>query len=443
MLIESPTVGKARLHSPLLSKNSKSERYRFVDEDTYVPLIIEVKKENPSLSAGNIFFEKAGPRKFIYFQPENCTVGITTCGGLCPGLNNVLRSLVVELWFNYGVKRIFGFRYGYAGMNPDNKIAPIELNPDIVDEIHDEGGTILGTSRGPQDPEKIVEYLNKLGVNILFCIGGDGTHRGAYKIFEVVKNKKLEMAIIGIPKTIDNDILYTSRSFGFNTAVEEARKVLISAHTEAKSVRYGIGLVKLMGRDSGFVACHATLASQLVNFVIIPEVPVILEGEKGFLKWLENRILAREHALIVVAEGAGSNWFGKQELSRDASGNVIHPDPGKFLRDKILNYFGSRNIPIQMKYFDPSYIIRSVPANADDVIFCDSLARNAVHAGMAGKTGITIGYINNEFVHIPIEMVIKGRKQVETTGSLWYSVLASTGQPEDALLSPELQKQQE
>lgn len=434
MFIESPKLGNGIIPSPIISKNRRDVENRFICDSTYVPFSIEIKKGDTSISTENLFFEKAGPRKLIYFKPEDCIAGIVTCGGLCPGLNNVIRSLVVELWFNYGIKKIFGFKYGYAGINPDNKIPPLGLNPDVVDEIHDEGGTILGTSRGPQNPKKIVAYLNELGVNILFCIGGDGTHRGAYKIFEIVRNKKLQISIIGIPKTIDNDILYTSRSFGFNTAVEEARKVLISAHTEAKSVRNGIGVVKLMGRDSGFVACHSALASQLVNFVIIPEVPVILDGENGFLNWLEKRILNREHALIVVAEGAGSNWFGEKELSKDASGNVIRPDPGKFLRDKILNYFGNRNIPIQMKYFDPSYMIRSVPANADDAIFCDSLARNAVHAGMAGKTGITVGYVNSEFVHIPIEMVIKGRKQVDPGGNLWSAVLASTGQPEEPLI---------
>lgn len=429
MFIKSPLIGEPNIHSPLKQKLILDKKHRYIKDWTYIPLSIEFREGQTSFTEDNLFFEKAGPRELIYFEPKKSSAGIVTCGGLCPGLNNVIRSLVVELWFNYGLQRIVGFRYGFAGLNPDNKIPPLELNPEIVDEIHDEGGTILGTSRGPQDPQKIVDYLRQLNINILFCIGGDGTHRGAYQIFKTIEKEKLPISIIGIPKTIDNDILYTSRSFGFNTAVEEARKILTSAHIEAKSVRYGVGLVKLMGRDSGFVACHATLASQLVNFVIIPEVPVILDGENGFLEWLENRLLTREHALIVVAEGAGANWAKSAEINKDDSGNVIHPDPGKFLRDKIMMHFQTRNFPIQMKYFDPSYIIRSVPANADDAIFCDSLARNAVHAGIAGKTGITIGYINNEFVHIPIEMVISGRKQVDPTGELWRAVVASTGQP--------------
>ena len=336
---------------------------------------------------------------------------------------------MVELWFHYGVREILGFRYGYEGLNTEKNLPPLQLDPEIVDEIHDEGGTLLGTSRGPQEPEKMISCLRSMGVNLLFCVGGDGTHRGAYQLFRLLQEKSYPISIIGIPKTIDNDILYTSRTFGFNTAIEEARKVLICAHTEAKSVRYGIGLVKLMGRDSGFVTAYSALASQLVNYAIIPEVPTLLHGANGFLSWLEQRILTREHALIAIAEGAGSEWIKEDIERKDASGNVLHADVGKFLRDKIVEYFHNKQIPIQMKYFDPSYLIRSVPANAEDAAFCDALARNAVHAGMTGRTGITISYIHNQFVHIPIEMVISGRKKIDPNGSLWQTVLASTGQP--------------
>ncbi|MGC9052316.1 MAG: ATP-dependent 6-phosphofructokinase [Candidatus Hydrogenedens sp.] len=431
MLVKIPSLGECNITSPLQKFHSEQDRGNllFTDDNTFISHSIEINKQGEYLETDMKYFEKAGPRKKIFFQPERTIAGIVTCGGICPGLNNVIRSLVVELWFHYGIRKIWGFRYGYEGLNPEKNLPPLQLDPEIVDEIHDEGGTILGTSRGPQDPEKMVSCLRSLGVNLLFCVGGDGTHRGAYQLFCVLEKKSYPISIIGIPKTIDNDILYTSRTFGFNTAIEEARKVLICAHTEAKSVRYGIGLVKLMGRDSGFVTAYSALASQLVNYAIIPEVPVSLYGENGFLPWLEERILTREHALIAVAEGAGAEWMKEGKEQRDASGNVIHPDPGKFLRDTIINYFGKKQVPIQMKYFDPSYLIRSVPANAEDSAFCDALARNAVHAGMTGRTGLTIGYIHNQFVHIPIEMVISGRKKIDPNGSLWQTVLASTGQP--------------
>ncbi len=431
MVVKIPSLGECKIVSPL--KNLQSEQSKksllFIDDNTYISNSIEINDHGEYLEKEQKYFEKAGPREKIFFQPENTVAGIVTCGGICPGLNNVIRSLVVELWFHYGVREILGFRYGYEGLNPEKNLPPLQLDPEIVDEIHDEGGTLLGTSRGPQEPEKMMSCLRSTGVNLLFCVGGDGTHRGAYQLFRVLQERSYPISIIGIPKTIDNDILYTSRTFGFNTAIEEARKVLICAHTEAKSVRYGIGLVKLMGRDSGFVTAYSALASQLVNYAIIPEVPVSLHGANGFLSWLEQRILTREHALIAIAEGAGSEWIKEDIKKKDASGNVLHADVGKFLRDKIVEYFHNKQIPIQMKYFDPSYLIRSVPANAEDAAFCDALARNAVHAGMTGRTGITIGYIHNQFVHIPIEMVISGRKKIDPNGSLWQTVLASTGQP--------------
>ncbi len=429
MIIKVPSLGECKVISPLkIHQQQAVKSLLFVGDNVFIPGSIEANEQGDYLESQQIFFEKAGPREYIYFHPENIVAGIVTCGGICPGLNNVIRSLVVELWFHYGVRRILGFRYGYEGLNPEKNLPPIELDPEVVDEIHDEGGTILGTSRGPQDPEKMMACLRSTGVNLLFCIGGDGTHRGAYQLFRSLQEKSYPISIIGIPKTIDNDILYTSRTFGFYTAIEEARKVLLCAHTEAKSVRYGIGLVKLMGRDSGFVTAESVLASQLVNYAIIPEVPVHLSGKDGFLSWLEQRILTREHALIAIAEGAGAEWIQVNEEQKDASGNIIHPDIGKYLKDTIVEYFRKKQIPVQMKYFDPSYIIRSVPANAEDTAFCDALARNAVHAGMTGRTGITIGYIHNQFVHIPIEMVITGRKKVDPNGHLWLSVLASTGQ---------------
>jgi 6-phosphofructokinase 1 len=203
---------------------------------------------------GDVFFEKAGPREKLFFDPRQTRAAIVTCGGLCPGLNNVIRSAFLELHHNYGVPEMLGLRYGYAGLNPAGGEPPLRLTPEIVDDIHEVGGTILGSSRGPQPSEVMVDFLVQAGINVLFCVGGDGTLRGARDIGEEARRRKLPIAVVGIPKTIDNDVMYITRTFGFSTATEKAREVLDCAHNEAKSVFNGVGLVKVMGRDAGFIA---------------------------------------------------------------------------------------------------------------------------------------------------------------------------------------------
>lgn len=377
-----------------------------------------------------LLFEMAGPREKILFDPEQTRAGIVTCGGLCPGLNDVIRSIFLELYHIYGVKEIFGFRGGYQGLDPDCPNKPILLTPEYVDDIHKEGGTVLGTSRGPVDVERAVNNLIKRGINILFTIGGDGTQRGGNVIFQEAKRRGHVLSVIGIPKTIDNDVAFVSRTFGYGTAVQEATVVLDRAHIEARSVENGISLVKLMGRHAGFIAAGATVASQDVNFTLVPEVPFTLEGESGFLEALKQRILNRQHALIVVAEGAGQDLLESSEAERDSSGNIILKDIGLFMREKIESYFRQEQIPVILRYFDPSYIIRSSRANAEDSILCDLFARNAVHAAMAGKTGLVIGYLHDKFIHVPIELLASKTKTMDTKGLAWSAVLATTGQPE-------------
>jgi len=372
-------------------------------------------------------FERAGPREKIYFDPSKLKCGIVTCGGLCPGLNSVIRSIVLCLHHSYGVRTVYGFRYGYEGLTYRYGHAPVELSPALVDRIHEQGGTILGSSRGNQDIGEMVDTLEQMNIGILFTIGGDGTLRGASAIADEIEHRKLKIAVIGIPKTIDNDISYIQRSFGFATAVSEAGRAIISAHIEAQGARNGIGLVKLMGRESGFIAAYAALAYSDVNFCLIPEVPFTLGG---LLKALSQRLERRKHVVIVVAEGAGQDILEKTG-ERDASGNVRFQDIGIFLRDRINAHFKQQGMEIILKYIDPSYTIRSVPADANDSAFCLLLGQNAVHAGMTGRTNMVVGFWVNEFTHVPIPMATSERKKVDPEGWVWNSVITVTGQPKE------------
>jgi 6-phosphofructokinase 1 len=417
-------LGEARYASPIGHAVSETAR---------VP---EKLVRDPAMDAAEsgeaLEFELAGPRAKLFFDPRTTRAGIVTCGGLCPGLNNVIRSVFLELYHGYGIPEVLGFRNGYSGLDPSRGREPMRLTPELVDDIHREGGTILGTSRGPVDIAVAVENLVRLGVNLLFTVGGDGTQRGGHALYREARRRGHPLAVVGVPKTIDNDVAFVSRTFGYYTAVEESAQVLDCAHTEAHSVENGISIVKLMGRDAGFIAAGATVASQDVNLCLIPEVRFRLEGENGVLMYLRRRVLKRAHAVIVVAEGAGQDLMENDpaRASRDASGNVKLADIGLFLRERIAAYFAAEKIPATVRYFDPSYSVRSVPANAEDAILCDLFARHAVHAAMAGKTGVVIGLVHDQFVHVPIELLAARRKHVDPSGSGWRAVLASTGQPE-------------
>ena len=350
-----------------------------------------------------------------------------TCGGLCPGLNNVIRSLFLELYYGYGVRDVLGFRGGYSGLDPKCGVEPVKITQQVVDDIHQKGGTIIGTSRGPVDIPRAVDNLIARDINILFTIGGDGTQRGANDLYQEARRRGHALSVVGIPKTIDNDVGFVSRTFGFFSAVEEAARALDCAHTEARSVPGGIGLVKLMGRHAGFVTAGAVVASQDVNFALIPEVPFKIDI---FLSALKERMLAKSHAVIAVAEGAGQDLLEADPSACDASGNVKLNDIGPFLRAKIEAFFNAEGIPVVIRYFDPSYQVRSRPANSEDALLCDLFARHAVHAAMAGKTGVVIGFLHERFIHVPIELLATHTKRLDPTGGWWRSVLAATGQPE-------------
>jgi 6-phosphofructokinase 1 len=375
-------------------------------------------------------FEEAGPRRTLAFDPESVTAGVVTCGGLCPGTNDVIRSLTLTLLHGYRVRRVVGYRYGFAGLAAPSEHPPLELTPERVRDVHAHGGTMLGSSRGPQDPAVMIDTLIRDDVSILFCIGGDGTLRGASAIAAEVRRGGHRIAVIGVPKTIDNDLDWVERSFGFATAVEAAAGSIGAAHVEARGALDGIGLVKLMGRHSGFIAANAALARPDVNLCLIPEVPFTLDGDGGVLDVLAERLTRRRHAVVVVAEGAGQDLL-EPTRSTDASGNTTLADVGPWLRDRLADGLADRGVRPTIKYLDPSYEIRSLPANAYDAAFCLSLGQMAAHAGMAGKTDVVIGYHQHHFTHLPIDLATRRRKLVRPSDGVWQRVLQSTGQPVD------------
>jgi len=401
------------------------------DERIIYDIGLQRYEENRKTDSAPLSLEVAGPRKMVYFDPSKTKAGIVTCGGLCPGINDVVRALVMELYYRYGVCNIVGIKFGFRGLIPRCGHDIMELNPEIVMDIHTDGGSILASSRGGQDIGEMVDALVRMNISLFFCIGGDGTMKAAELITEEITKRNLKIAVIGIPKTIDNDLPFISKSFGFDTAISEATKAIKCAHTEAKGAPMGVGMVKLMGRYSGHIAAIAALAENDANFVLIPEVPFDLEGKNGFLKALERRLKNRNHAVILVAEGAGQDLCHKESetVETDASGNLRLYDIGLFLKEKINKYFREIGMDVNLKYMDPSYMIRSVPANASDSHYCGVLARNAVHAGMAGKTGMLVGQWNSVFVHLPLRTVTSRRKPVDLKGSNWRQVLESTGQP--------------
>lgn len=423
-----PTLGEAKIASPLLTHQKPGElQKRFVTDDSRILVNVKtdvIADQMPDL----LSFEQAGPREKIYFDPSKLNCAIATCGGLCPGLNDIIRSIVLELYHIYNVRNIYGIRHGLQGFIPEFEHELVNLGPSSVSGIQNTGGSMLGSSRGTQDIDAIVDCLERMNIRILFMVGGDGTLMASKRIAEEIEKRGIKISIIGIPKTIDNDIHLVSRSFGFDTAVDVATLAIKGAHNEAVAYPNGIGLIKLMGRHSGFLAATAALAQQDANFVLVPEVDFFLYGKTGFLQALENRIMHRHHAVVIVAEGSGQNLFEDADKKFDPSGNVVLQDIGLFLKEKITSWFQAKDIPISLKYIDPSYIIRSLPANANDSVFCGFLGREAVHAGMAGKTKLLISYWNNNYVHVPMDASAGKRKRMDPKGRLWQSVLEATGQ---------------
>jgi len=413
------SLGNPTINSPLLNRGPYKDSF-FISDEERVLINVKIRKDEPLTELNS--FEIAGARKKIYFDPSKVKCAIVTCGGLCPGLNDIIRAIVLELYYAYGVRNIFGIQYGLQGFIPDYRHEIIDLTPQKVETIHEMGGTILGSSRERQDVNTIVDTLDRSNIGVVYIVGGDGTLMAGNAMAKTILERGLKISVVAIPKTIDNDIFLVSRSFGFDTAVEQAANAIRSAHAEAKGYPNGVGLLKLMGRNSGFIAAKASLAQQDVNFVLIPEVPFTLEGQNGLFNSLKKRLESRKHAVIVVAEGAGRDLF-KNDIE-----NIKKNDIGILLKESINQHFKEINMPINLKYIDPSYIIRSLPANSNDHVFCNFLGRDAVHAAMAGKTSMIIGHWNDQFVHLPMSICAGKRKRIDPDEKLWASVLESTGQ---------------
>jgi 6-phosphofructokinase 1 len=424
-------LGEPKYLSPLqLSKSLGDFQANYVLDTQKVVYEVELEQVAAGASFERLgLMEKAGPREHLFFDPTTVHAAVLTAGGLCPGLNDVIRSVVMTLWYRYGVRRISGLRYGYRGLYSDAAEDTMLLTPDVVRDVHRRGGTLLGSSRGGgARTNDMVDALISRGINLLFTIGGDGTQKGALAIARELERRNQPAAVVGIPKTIDNDLSFVERSFGFETAVAEAVHAVAAAHIEARDAVEGVGLVKVMGRESGFIAAHTALAQNDVNFVMIPEVPFELKGDNGFLAHLERRLNARHHAVVLVAEGAGQNLLEDLKAT-DASGNKKLADIGVFLKEQIVNHFKQRGREVNLKYIDPSYLIRGAPANASDSIYCARLGADAVHAAMSGRTECLVGLVNNRYVHVPMELAVGKRNAVDPEGPLWRDVVEATGQP--------------
>lgn len=424
-------LGPCQIDSPMRHPRGRNDyEAHYVGEHERILYRIDVQADqNIEPQPPSQLIEPAGPRQKIFFNPETTAAGIVTCGGLCPGLNDVIRAVVMTLWHHYGIHDIAGFRYGYRGLISQCGIPPRQLTPDTVRDIHRAGGTILGSSRGfGERTKEIVDTLQQRNIKMLFTVGGDGSQRAALAIAEEVIRRDLDIAVVGIPKTIDNDVSFVERSFGFQTSVAVAVESVAAAHVEASGAINGVGVVKLMGRQSGFIAAHSALANNDVNYCLVPEVPFDLDGPRGLLACLEQRLHIRGHAVIVVAEGASQELL-EASAATDASGNVKLQDIGPYLNERIKSHFKTKDMEINLKYIDPSYSIRSAPASPNDSIYCARLGANAVHAAMTGRTGMIVSLLNSRLVHVPIRMAVSTRNNIDPQGDLWRDVIGATGQP--------------
>lgn len=428
------TLGEPRFDSPFQQQDRN-----FVSDESeisYFHMLDGMQAYREQFGDPLPAFELAGPREKIFFDPAKTTAAIVTCGGICPGLNNVIRAITFTLNL-YGVNNVLGVNFGYAGLIPGNRHNFTILNGYSVSKIHTQGGTLIGSSRGPQNVAEMVETLKRNNIDILFTIGGDGTQKGAMAIVEQIKRQGLKIAVVGVPKTIDNDLNFLEKTFGFETAVEAAREAVNRIHTESLSCENGIGILKLMGRDSGYIAAQTTLASTDVNICLVPEIDFDLEGKNGLYETIIRRLNFKGHCVIAVAEGAGQRHLPATGET-DASGNVKYGDIGKYLHQQISSYFKEHTLQPTIRYVDPSYLIRSLPASANDAVFCLRLGQAAVHAAMAGKTAMLTGYWSRIFTHVPMSYTVSARKTIHPESLFWQSVLEVTRQPKNMTRHDEL-----
>mmetsp|Transcript_20291 Transcript_20291/g.48093 ORF Transcript_20291/g.48093 Transcript_20291/m.48093 type:complete len:415 (+) Transcript_20291:167-1411(+) len=379
----------------------------------------DTQKPNPLLSSGCL---RANAARQLFWEPNKVKAAVVTCGGLCPGLNSIIRGVTKCLWNEYGVREILGITAGYNGLSDPETHPPVKLTEEMVRDIHMKGGSIIKAARGGFDAEKICDNLQRLGITVLFLVGGDGTQFAGHLLYEAARKRRLAVSIVGIPKSIDNDVVLFDRTFGFDTAVAKASEVIRNALVEASSCDRGVGIVKLMGRDSGFVAMHAATAADVVDLCMIPEVKVDM---KDVIEHVDATLAKKKYMVIAVAEGAGQELVstGKQ----DDTGHTVYGDIGVFLKDtlnKHLKASGGRTF-----YIDPSYIIRSVPITPNDHIYCVRLANDAVHTAMRGYTGVCVGAMHNVVCMLPSRLIASGKKKVRPHSSSWQGCVQTCNMP--------------
>ena len=399
-----------KIKNPLKNNDAFKDSY-FVEEDTLIKTNIIKTTDSDEEN----YFVRAGPRKEIAWDPIHTKVAIVTCGGLCPGLNTVIRELYITLHHKYGVKFVYGVKNGYKGFYSDNLV---RLDDDIIRDIHHKGGSILGTSRGGTDVKKIVDSIAHRGISHLYAIGGNGTQKGLFEINKEIKKRGLCVSVVGIPKTIDNDLCIIDKSFGFDTSVQEAQRAIQAAKVEIEAFNNAVGIVKVMGRNSGFIAMYSSLASKDVDCCLIPEIPFDIEYDHGVLHYIKECLHKKDKILIVVSEGAGQHYIN---------------DPV----NKNLNDFGiwlcevvRSNVPnVCIKYIDPTYTIRAITPNASDSIYCTILAQSAVHGAFCGYTNFIVGPVNGKHAYIPLQMAIHETNTVSEDDRMWFRLISANGQP--------------
>lgn len=365
---------------------------------------------------------RANACRHIWWEPSQVKAAVVTCGGLCPGLNSIIRGVTKCLWNEYGVKEILGIMNGYNGLSQPELHHPCKLTPDAVGEIHMKGGSVIKAARGGFDAELICDKLEKLGINMIFLVGGDGTQFAGNLLCIAAQKRGLSVSIIGIPKSIDNDVLYFDKTFGFETAVAAAADVIRSAWVEASSCNNGVGIVKLMGRDSGYVAMHASIASDIVDLCLIPEVKVKMED---VLAHVDATLAQKNFMVIAVAEGSGQEHVGTGQV--DATGHPVYGDIGIFLKQAVNQHIAAKGG--RSFYIDPSYIIRSGPIGPNDHIYCCRLANDAVHTAMRGYSGVCVGAIHNIICMLPSKLIAQGKRQVRIHSSSWQGCVTNCNMP--------------
>jgi len=378
-------------------------------------------------------YPRAGPRSSLFFRPSHVNAGIVTCGGLCPGLNSVIRDVTKSCFELYGVQSVIGFHGGFSGIFS----MPFErLTLESTQGIQNLGGTILSSARGGFDADRILNKLEDLRISQLFIVGGDGSMRGARELVVAITKRPWPVAIIGIPKTIDNDIGLIDHSFGFQTAVEETLRAVRAAKVEAACSINGVGVVQCMGRHAGYIAAQVTLASAEVDLCIIPEVPIAIDGSLDVLEHVIRVVEKKGHAVVVVAEGAGENLLGKSE-EFDASGNRRLRPIGPWIKEAIAERLTMRGLGRQVRLIDPSYMVRSVAAYSVDSILCTLLSLAAVHAAMDGYTGVCVALVNGRSVMVPLDLIVEASpRKVDVCSRTYERIVSLTSQPFDFTMCP-------